>query len=280
MPHTSDNPEEHGLLRSAKIQLFGGVIPFVSRNPSGNWEPYLPAGQKQKDPNETWSCVSQSAVSSIEAQEFFLTGKRVKYSKRWLAKLSGTTNKGNYLVTVFETIKNFGLVPEEMWPAPYGLTFDEYYADPTPLERQNLLLEGALWLKSHKVEADWASTSLNDILLYLQQSPLQVTIPGHAIVDFYTKNQIVNYLDSYDPFKKQTNRSNLLDVYRIILTMKLMRLVNDNNTIYLVGDKGKIGLADMGALNALEKIESTVEMGDTTGIPQIGIFESGLTFHQ
>jgi len=272
-----------GLLRSAKLSQFGAILPFVVRNPSGVWTPFLPDGEKQADPYETFSCVSQSAINAIETQEFFLTGQKVKYSKRWLAKLSGTTSQGNYLGTVAQTIMQYGLVLETSYPAPSGLTFDQYYADPDPITRQKLLLEGANWLKNHNIQTDWAQTTATDILKYLQQCPLQVTIPGHAI-ELHALNSpqdLVDYLDSYDPFLKQTPRSNLLDVYKIILTMKTMRLVNDNNTIYLVGDRGKIGLADMSALTDIQAIDSTpIDVGDTTGIPQVGIFETGLTYHK
>jgi len=279
MPDTPDNVVNHGLLRPSHLPL-AGTVPFVVRNPSGNWTPYLPEGEKQANPYETWSCVSQSAVNSIEAQEFFLTGKRVQYSKRWLAKLSGTTNQGNYLGTVANTIMRYGLVLESSWPAPYGLTFDQYYAEPTPLERQILLAEGANWLKTHKVQADWTTTQLNDLLQYLQQCPIQTTIPGHAIVDFYSQQELQNYLDSYEPFRKTTNRSNLLDAYKIILTIKKMRLVNDNGTIFLVGDLGKIGFADMSALDQIKALTSEpIENGSTTGIPQLKIMETGYTFH-
>lgn len=271
--------ENHGLIRSPS--KFGGVVPFVVRN-SGDWTQWLPAGERQSNNNtDTMACVSFSLINCIETQEKFLTGKTVNYSDRWLAKISGTTVWGNYLVSVAEAIKTYGLVREETWPTPPNYTWGGYYAEPNPAERQILLAEGAQWLKTHKFEYEFTSTTLSDILMYIKQCPLQVCIPGHAIENFYTQQEIVNYLDTYNPFQKQTARSSLTDVFKPVLTMKTMRFVNDNGTIWLVGSKGKVGFTDMQALNAIQAIDDAqIENGSVTGIPTVGLFESGLTFHK
>ena len=271
----------HGLINDPRTHdAVAGIIPFVVRNPSGDWIQWLPAGETQSKPVETFACVSYSLLHCLETQEYFLTGKRIRYSARWLAKISGTTGAGNYLVSVAQAVQQYGLVREETWPTPANYTWDSFYAEPTPTERQILLAEGQEWLKTHKFQWEWLTTNLADILQHITQCPLQVTLPGHAVQNFFTQQEIVNYFDTYLPFSKTTNRSNLTDAFKPLLTMKLMRLVNDNGTYYLRGDKGKIGLADIGALNALQEIESTTETGSTQGIPQVGIFESGLTFHK
>jgi murein DD-endopeptidase MepM/ murein hydrolase activator NlpD len=52
-----------------------------------------------------------------------------------------------------------------------------------------------------------------------------------------------------------------------------MRIVNDNGTVFLVGKKAKIGLADKPFLDALLAIDD-VETGSTAGIPQVRVIES------
>lgn len=283
MPHIPGGIENHGVLTGVRSTPFaGGFIPYVVRNPSGDWTPYLPAGERQSNNLiDTMACVSFSVLNCIETQEFFLTGQKVNYSDRWLAKISGTTMFGNYLVSVAEAIQMFGLVKEESWPKPANYTWESYYANPTPAQMAALVAEGKEWLRTHKFEAEFLSTDKATILKHLQQAPLQIVIPGHAIENFYTQEEAVSYFDSYgEPFKKQTTRSALSDVFKPLLTMKLMRLVNDNGTYFLVGDKGKIGLADMGVLNTIKMIETVEEVGSTTGTAQVGIFESGFTFHK
>lgn len=52
-----------------------------------------------------------------------------------------------------------------------------------------------------------------------------------------------------------------------------MKLINDGGTVYLVGSKGKIGLANLPFLKALEEI-TDLEVGSTAGIPQKKVIES------
>jgi len=282
MPHTHDNSDNHGVITGSRSTAFaGGIVPYVIRNESGNWQPFLPGGEKQSNNNtDTMACVTFSLLNCIETQEFFLTGKRINYSDRWIAKMSGTTPYGNYLQTVANTVQQYGLVKEESWPTPQNYTWDSYYADPDPATLQKLLLEGREWLKSHKLETDWLTTDKDVILKHLKQCPSQIVRPGHAIENFYTEQEVVNYFDSYVPYEKQVQRSVLTDVFKIYLTIKTMRLVNDAGTIYLVGDKGKIGFADMAALEQIKALTTEpIENGSTAGIPQIKIMETGFTFH-
>src|ERR1700739_4068827 len=99
-----------GLLRPAKTYQFAGIVPFINRNPGGNWSKWLPFGEEQysKSPfSDSMACVSYSLKHCIETQEYFLTGKQIRYSARWLAKISGTTPAGNYLATVAQTVQDY-----------------------------------------------------------------------------------------------------------------------------------------------------------------------------
>lgn len=260
----------------------GASIPYVVRNLSGDWDPFLPAGEKQFGKEDSMACVSFALLNCIEAQEFFLTGKRINYSDRWLAKLSNTQRNGNYLQTVADTVSDFGLVKESSWPAPANYTWSQYYAEPTANERAALLAEGQEWKETHKFEFGFIQTLRDELLKYILQAPIQIVIPGHSVMNFFSAAELVKYFDTYEPFKKQTNRSSLTDAARAILTMKnMIRLIDDNGTIYLIGDTGRIGLVDMKALETIKKLDSApIEKGSTEGTPVLGMFESGLTFHK
>lgn len=126
---------------------------------SGQYDTYLPDEEAQSFYTpagfDTQSCVTFSATNNIETllnrmrakgmlskkQEDFLvsegyvnpqTGK-VNFSDRFTAKMSGTTQAGNYLERVGDSMRNDGLVPESDWPMPdwdalKGKTQDEIWA--------------------------------------------------------------------------------------------------------------------------------------------------------
>jgi len=275
--------QNKGLLVDPRERVrVAGIIGYTVRNPDGDWTKWLPDGEKQSNGIDTMACVSFSLLNCIETQEYFLTGKQVNYSDRWLAKISGTTKQGNYLVSVAEAVNQYGLVREESWLPPDldNYTWEQYYAEPGPAKHKELLAEGQEWLKTHKFQYEWLTTDRDEILKQLKQCPLQVCIPGHAIMNFYSYVDVIHFFDSYDPFWKETQRINLTNVFKPLLTIKKMRFVNDKGTVWLVGDKGKIGFTDMQALQKMQQIDSSeVEQGSTEGIPVVGLFESGLTFH-
>lgn len=112
-----------------------GTIPFEERNPSGDWRNYLPTEEHQySDNTDTMACVSFSLDNDIEIQKQF-EGREVNYADRFLAKMSGTTHDGNWLWKVADTVRQYGLVTEDLWPAPPHYTWDSYYA-PIPQERE------------------------------------------------------------------------------------------------------------------------------------------------
>ncbi len=46
-------------------------------------------------------------------------------------------------------------------------------------------------------------------------APLAVAIPGHAILNFRTVNDIIHYFDTYAPFKKTT--TSVITAYKVML---------------------------------------------------------------
>src|SRR3990167_3896463 len=123
------------ILGKRSTDYIGATLPYEVRNPSGDWTPYIPPGERQWSYNgDSMSCVSYSALNSIETQEQFLTNEQPNYSDRWTAKMSGTTREGNYLWKVADTIKELGLVLDVDYKTPDKYTWEEFHAEiPQPL---------------------------------------------------------------------------------------------------------------------------------------------------
>src|SRR5262245_43848391 len=133
----------------APTDYVAGTLQHEVRNPSAVWTPFAPPGEWQlKNGKDVMACVTFSAINSIEMQELQQTGRQINYSDRWIALMSGTTPEGNYLWKVIETIRKYGLVPEEAWPAPVSFDWATYYAKPSKTVQATLEKIGQEWLKT------------------------------------------------------------------------------------------------------------------------------------
>lgn len=238
-----------------------GALSFEDRNPAGDWRPYLVQKEYQKGKEDSMSCVSFSACSSIEIQEKFLTGQESNYSDRWIAKMSNTTKDGNYLYIVGDTVRNLGLVREDSYPAPYNFTFAQYHADIPEPKLSELKAEGQAWKSRWDVKCEFINTSIGpwvtvkeDLMKHLRHAPLQIVIPGHAIVNIFCESDLVRYFDTYKPFEKTTPYGNIQTAYKYVLTPKTMY------TTKKVKINGAYGvLVDMPNNSAITKAEDETE---------------------
>ena len=182
----------------------GGNLPYEINQADGNWEPHLPPGEWQgSDKGDSMSCVSFGHVNSIETQEKQQTGKQVNYSDRWIAKMSNTQIDGNYLYIVADTIRKYGLVLEEDYPAPESYTWDEYHAEiPEPLLSE-LKAKGQEWLKKWDAKYEWVDIDEESLKRHLKHAPLSVVVPGHLVVNIRNEGQINQIFDSYRPYLKE-----------------------------------------------------------------------------
>lgn len=240
----------HGVLLGKRPEdwLAGsiGALTYEVRNPSGDWRPFLVTKEYQKGKQDSMSCVSFSAISAIEMQEKFLTGIENNYSDRWIAKMSGTTVDGNYLYKVGDAIRNLGLVKESSYPAPPNFTFAEYHAEIPEGKKNELKAEGQEWLQKWDVKTEFIEgagigiwhTKKEDLMKHLKQAPIQIVIPGHAVVDIFCEADLVNYFDTYKPFEKKTPYSNIQTAYKLLLTPKSMTnsLIVQNGSEYGIFD--------------------------------------------
>jgi hypothetical protein len=123
-------------------------IKYEDRLKSDVWDNDLPTDEPQSFAGtETSSCVSFSGHNEIEVQVNFmvrkgiLAGQGLQWLKDWgffdangkfncsdrfTAKMSGTTQQGNTMKAVWESIRINGLVPEAMWPAKGVQSWEEW----------------------------------------------------------------------------------------------------------------------------------------------------------
>lgn len=220
------------------------ALPYEVRNPSGDWTPFAPPGERQWNwKADSMSCVTFSALNSIETQEKFLTGQQPNYSDRWIAKVSETTDRGNYLWKVADAIRDcvpggFGLVLDSDYPTPQEpWTFTDWMADiPEPL-LSDLKRKGKEWLGKWRVNYEWVNADITPegLLKQLKHAPLQMVIPGHAILGIYCEQDLVKYLDTYEPYLREAKVSAFTDALKIVLTPMIKK--------YIIEDGGKLGVA-------------------------------------
>lgn len=227
----------HGVIEGRKDSDYvSGVLPYFVRLESGIWDLYTPPGILQwNSGGDDMSCVTHSAIESVQTQEKFLTGKAPKYSPRWIAKMSGTTKKGNRLDIVTDAIREYGLVLYEDYPDPSEpWSFEEYHKPiPEPLLSE-LIEKGKKWKERWAVAYEWVDIYWNgveNLKRELKQCPLQVVIPGHAVLEvaIFIRNvqDYFRYLDTYEPFYKERPQNAITSAMKILLTpLKGQRMSN------------------------------------------------------
>lgn len=203
-----------------------GALNYEVRNASGDWRPYLVAKERQTGKEDSMACVSFSACTSIEIQEKFLTGKESNYSDRWTAVRSETMPQGNFIWKVGDTVRKDGMVLESSYPAPADYTFAQYHAPIPEPKLSQLIAEGQEWLSRWQVNTEFIPATKEEMLKHIKQAPLQIVIPGHAVVGFLCEADILNYFDTYRPFEKTTPYSNIQTAYKYVLTKKEQSMTN------------------------------------------------------
>lgn len=213
------NEINHGVIEGVRDTDFvAGTIPYEVRNPSGDWSFGLPPGEWQSNSfTDTMACVTFGELNSIETQMKLVYGLDKNYSDRFTAFMSGTTPQGNYLWKVADSIRKDGLVEESVWPSPPNFTWDTYYTPPM-IEVINKAKE---WKAMWRVEYEFIPFTKESIMFHLKQSPINVIIPGHLVMEFINNEQVEKYFDSYAPFVKDRTQT-LSSAMKIVLTRKNM----------------------------------------------------------
>lgn len=251
-----------------------GTIPY--QVVCEDWKPYLPNPERQKRSSwDTMSCVTFSALNVLETQlNFFLADGKIadkeveelidlgyivdgqfNFSERFTAVMSGTTDQGNSLQNVWDSIRHDGLLPEKDCPYTDTMTKAQYFRNDFTQEQKDKakkILEYIEiryeWLITNNVTslADWEVESVRNAL---RQSPLQFTSPvcnwdetptpcgkvasEHATMSWRADDTFA-IMDHYVPFIKYLSRD-----YIIRYAMKAVATLKDNQENMIV-DEAKL----------------------------------------
>jgi hypothetical protein len=238
---------KNGLILETKIEtdLRGdyelGALPKVVLKEDCQYEEFLSTGELQRrEDRDKMACVSFSVDNNIEIIINYLLwlekqGRATQnqidilnvyrafslikdgeanFSDRYIAKLSGTSIRGNSMQVVANTIRHYGFIPEDKWP--YVNDWDEYYK-PVP---QELIKLGQQFAEYIDISYEWVNPDqFNDTKKF---GPIQTAVCAnsqwygegviprnegqlnHAVVNTGFLNlQYDKIGDSYDPFKKK-----------------------------------------------------------------------------
>lgn len=209
--------KNHGVILGKRdTDYLAGTLSYEVRNLSGDWTPYLPPGEWQRNHVfDSMACVTFSALNSLEVQYKFLTGNGINLSDRFTAKMSGTTSQGNYLWKVGDSIRKQGVVDEVVWPTADNFDWNTYYSE-IP---ETIKARGLEFLNDFEIQYEWIDWTKESLIHHLKHAPIQVVIPGHAVLAFYSTLEVSKYFDSYEPFVKE--RTELFSsALKIVLTRK------------------------------------------------------------
>jgi hypothetical protein len=149
--------------------------------PNQDWTEFLPVKEYQnKNGLETYSCVTFGTLNCLEILHKRLFGSEENYSERFCSTLSGTTQEGNSIQKVVETIRKVcGVIPEVFLPFDNTInTWEEFFA-PIP---QTLIDMGKEWLTQFSVGHEWVFTKgdgkdrVRRLKECLQYSPIGVSV--------------------------------------------------------------------------------------------------------
>ena len=226
----------------------GGTLPFEVRVIDGDWnkEPYYPTGEKQSGINgDKLNCVTQSNHNDIELQlnqmiadktipvghldwlgrkSYLDSMGRVNTSEKFNSILNETAKfHGNYLWRVADDARKNGLIPQTMLPEVVDENWDTYYnPDQITPEMMELGKEFITWFA---ISYEWITDhSLDNLVKQLQHAPIQIVFPNHAVVEIKSKQELLDYFDSYNPWVKERLQSSITAYLKLIINP----IINDD----------------------------------------------------
>lgn len=270
------------IIEEKETDYLAGTIPyeFVCED----FTPYLPLGERQHGVYmDAMHCVTAASIEWLEtilnfrlaqgefsekqAKELidlgYVINGRFELSRRFTAKMSGTTIKGNSYQRVLDSMRHDGILPEKDWTWNQDqrtpvFDWDDYYAEiPQALKDKAKVIFNYIDQDSFLYEPVLQNNVLplaEEELVFLRkemkQSPLLIASPvcnwnkkpctpcgkyasQHATL-WYNIITNLNILDTYIPYQKELSRDYIICyAYKAVIKVKQ----TNNNTMKIIGDK-------------------------------------------
>lgn len=175
-------------------------LPYEVRIESGDWEAYKPTDEWQRFKKgnnlgyDTNSCVTFSALNCVEIQVYYLIKNKLlsddkiqslkdlgyidengrpNFNDWFTAVMSGTTDNGNSIQNVWDSIRKDGLLPQKEGYTPNDFNTRTDYLSSKPTQDQKDKAKKILDIIDIKYE--WINKS--DVAKHLKQAPLHILTP-------------------------------------------------------------------------------------------------------
>lgn len=209
--------------------LGAGQVPLSPLKMDSDWSDVKHVKEYQNKPSfDTFNCTGFNALNHTEHYELVAFGELKNYSDRWLGIIAGTRPPGNDPQTVYEAIRKYGLIPEEMLPFTDDIkNVDEYYSFKGG-NMEKCYAEGRRWLEKYDFKHEWVfdrndslSTKISNMQYALKYSPLAIAVYAWATDDkgvyvrrgvdvhwtsMYALKDYMKIFDSYDPIEKDVEQ--------------------------------------------------------------------------
>ena len=144
--------------------------------PNGDWTPYCPVGEIQKNTFfDSYNCTGFGLSNRLEMLYKRLFSLDKNFSDRGVGIVAGTKPPGNSPYNVIEAVRHQGLLDE------VDLPFDDFinnvtdYFSPSPLT-PSLAKKALAFLSFREPQHDWVSTDTSSLRYALKFSPLLITV--------------------------------------------------------------------------------------------------------
>lgn len=209
--------------------LGAGQVPLSPLKTDSDWSDVKHVKEYQNRPSfDTYNCTGFNTLNQIEQYMLVAFGELHNYSDRWLGIIAGTKPPGNDPQTVYEAIREYGLIPEEMLPFIDDIkNVDEYYSFKGG-DREKCYAEGRRWKEKYAFKHEWVfekndpvSMKISNMQFALKYSSLAIAVYAWATDDkgvyvrrgpdihwtsMYALKDYMKIFDSYDPIEKDVDQ--------------------------------------------------------------------------
>lgn len=164
--------------------LGGGNVPFAPLKLDSDWSDIRQKAEYQSKPAfDTYNCTGFNTLNQIEQYMSVAFNEENNYSDRWVGIIAGTKPPGNDPQIVYEAIRKYGLIPEEMLPFSDDIQNLEEYFSFKGANMEACYAEGKRWLQKYDFKHEWVfdrkqplNEKINNMKIALKYSPLAIAV--------------------------------------------------------------------------------------------------------